>query len=977
MATLLYRLGRFSYRHAWRVIGVWVLLLAGILGGGIALGGQTQESFSIPGTESQDALDRLEAVFPSVAGAAAQVVLVAPEGATITDSANTAVIEELVTEMSRIDGVETVISPFDEFAGEAVTDDESMAIVRVQFDGTVADVTDETLGELQAIAPIAADAGLRVEFGGEVFKDTTFGLTITEVFGVLFAGVVLFITFGSLMAAGMPLLGALVGVGVAMGGITAYTAFATVSSTAPLLALMIGLAVGIDYALFILSRHRNQLAAGEDPEESAAMSVGTAGSAVVFAGVTVIIALLGLLVVGIPFLSVMGVGAAFAVLIAIGVAVTLLPALMGLAKGRLAPKEGSRAWQRARALAGSPVTAADGSPAKPPRPALGLRWVRGVMKRPILVTIGVVAVLGTLAIPALSLDLNVPDAGSEPVGSTQREAYDLVSDGFGPGFNGPLIVAVDITQTVDILDDLDGIGDRLRELDGVAYVQQGFPDEGLDTAIIQVTPESAPDSAQTKQLVEDIRAIAPDIEAEFDTPIAVTGATAVAIDISNRLTSALVPFALVVVGLSILLLLMVFRSVLVPLKAALGFLLSVFASFGVVVAIFQWGWFGELFHVEPGPILSFLPILLMAVLFGLAMDYEVFLVSGMREEYVRTGDPRHAIERGFAGAARVVTAAALIMFFVFFAFVPEGSGMIKPIALGLAVGIAFDAFLVRMTLVPALMTLFGRAAWWMPRWLARVLPDVDIEGEQLREHRSAVDWALAQGGIAISAEHLVAGSPDHAVGPLSVTVPAGSFVIASGEAADRRLVAATLAGRLDPLAGRAQVAGHPLPSEAAEVRTLVALADLGGVQRTESGLTIGQLLVERLEMTQPWYRAFATRRTARRWFGEINAALGDDAARVRPESMLIALPQLERAVALAAIALAERTAVVMLDQLDPFANPGDEARFAAAIRRLAPATTTVVLGTPVPARALADAIPDDRPVVAIDLYSLQPEGSLR
>ncbi len=992
MATLLYRIGRFSYRHAWRVIVVWAVLLLGILGGGFALGGQTQESFAIPGTESQNALDRLEAVFPSVAGASAQVVLVAPDGSTVTDAET--VIEDLASEIADIPGVDSVVSPFSEYAGEAISDDESMAILRVQFDGPSSDVTDATLEELKATAPIAEDAGLRVEFGGQVFQDTSFGITIAEVFGVIFAGIVLFITFGSLLAAGMPLLSALVGVGVAIGGITAYTAFATVSSTAPLLALMIGLAVGIDYALFILSRHRNQLAKGEDPEESAAMAVGTAGSAVVFAGVTVIIALLGLLVVGIPFLSVMGVGAAFAVLIAIGIAVTLLPALMGLAKGRLAPKVGSRAWKRAQdagneATEVSAATPSDevatttaATPAAPPKArSMGQRWVRGVMKRPVLATLGVIALLGTLAIPALSLDLNVPDGGSEPTGSTQREAYDLISEGFGPGFNGPLIVAVDITQTVDILDDLDAIRDKLATLDDVAYVQQGFPDEGLDTAIIQVTPASAPDSAETKALVQEIRDLAPEIEAQFDTPISVTGTTAVAIDISNRLTNALLPFALVVVGLSIVLLMMVFRSVLVPLKAALGFLLSVAASFGVVVAIFQWGWFAELLHVDnPGPILSFLPILLMAVLFGLAMDYEVFLVSGMREEFVHTGDAKYAVEKGFTGAARVVTAAALIMFFVFFAFVPEGSGMIKPIALGLAAGIAFDAFLVRMTLVPALMTLFGRSAWWLPKWLGRLLPNVDIEGEQLREHRHAVDWAKAEGDVALSAEYLVAGSAEHEVGPLSVSIPRGSVVVASGEPIDRRLIAATLSGRLDPISGRAQVGGHPLPSEAARVRGLVALADVGGAQRVEHTVTVGELLIERLEMTLPWYRALAARRSAQRWLDRVNsvlAELGRDATLVQLSSTLVELPQVERAVALSAVALAERTPVVMLDQLDPFAGAEDDADFVTAVCRLAPATTTVVIGTPVPARASGLTTVGERPVIDIDLYSLSQEGLLR
>nr|HPM51528.1 MMPL family transporter [Rhodoglobus sp.] len=345
MATLLYRLGRFSYRHAWRVIGVWVLVLIAVLGAGIGLGGKTQESFAIPGTESQQALDRLEAVFPSVAGASATAVVVAPAGASI--GSEKATIEELVTAIEKVPGIDSAMSPFDQYAGKAISDDGTMAIIRVQFDGPSTDVTDATIADLKATAEVGTAEGLQVEFGGQVFQETSVAITITEVFGVIFAGVVLVITFGSLLAAGMPLLSALLGVGIVMGAIMTLSAFTTVSSSAPLLALMIGLAVGIDYALFILSRHRTQLAKGEDPEESAAMAVGTAGSAVVFAGVTVIIALLGLLVVGIPFLSVMGVGAAVAVLIAIGVATTLLPALLGLAKGRLIPKEGSRAWKRA------------------------------------------------------------------------------------------------------------------------------------------------------------------------------------------------------------------------------------------------------------------------------------------------------------------------------------------------------------------------------------------------------------------------------------------------------------------------------------------------------------------------------------------------------------------------------------------------------------------------------------------------------
>lgn len=960
MATLLYRLGRFSFRRAWIVIGIWLALIVTVLGGGVALGGQSAESFVIPGTESQEALDRLSAVFPQVAGASVQVVSEVPEGASVNDSDVRDAIEEQAAAIEKIDGVEAVVTPYNEYAGYAISEDESVALTKVQFAGASGDVTQESIDELLATATIGEDAGLTVAFGGQVLQDSTPTLTLTEGIGVLFAGIVLVITFGSLLAAGMPLISAIIGVGIAAGGILGVSAFTEVSSSAPLLAVMIGLAVGIDYSLFIISRHRQQLAEGQDPEDSAAMAVGTAGSAVVFAGVTVIIALLGLLVVQIPFLSIMGVGAAIAVLIAIGIATTLVPAMLGLAGSRLTPK--GRALKRATDHT---------------RPALGRRWVKLVLKAPIVAVIAVVGILGALAIPALSLELSLPDGGSQPEGSTTREAFDITSDAFGPGFNGPLVIAIDITQSTTFMDDLAAIGDELGTLDDVDYVSQGLPNPELDTAILQVIPSSAPDAVETKQLVQAIRDLGPSIEAEYGTEIFVTGSTAVGIDISQRLSDALVPFGLVVVGLSIVLLMMVFRSVLVPIKAALGFLLSVVASFGVIVAVFQWGWFADLLHVETtGPILSFMPIILMAVLFGLAMDYEVFLVSGMREEFVRTGDARYAVEHGFANGARVVTAAALIMFFVFFAFVPEGMGTIKAIALGLAVGVAFDAFLVRMTLVPALMALFGKAAWWMPKWLGRILPNVDIEGEQLREHIDSLAWAQSRVGEAISAEYMVAGSRERSVGPVSIGIPAGAIAVASGDPVDRRLLAATLSGRLAPLAGRAQVAGHPLPSESAAAASLVALADIGGVPRGEATVTVGELLRERLELTQPWYRMWKTASRSRWWLERVNSVLRQvstgSTTEVRASSTLVELPQLERSVALAMVALAERTPVVMLDQLDSFASTDDEAAFLGAVHLLAPATTTVVVGSPIPARAMEPAATGDRPLVVIDLYSLAP-----
>ena len=931
MALLLHRIGRFAYRRAWLVIVAWAVALGALLGAGIGLGGQLQESYSIPGTESQTAIDQLAAVFPQTAGASAKAVLEAPDGESVEDPGAREAIEAMEAELEDVPGVASVLGPFDEYAGDQVSDDERTAYIQVQFDGPSTEVTQDSLDAVVATGDLGRDAGLEVAFGGEVFEETTFGLTVTEALGVLFAGVVLFITFGSLVAAGMPLLTALVGVGAAFGGISVVSAFTTVSSTAPMLAVMIGLAVGIDYALFILSRHRTQLARGEDPEASAAEAVATAGGAVVFAGLTVIIALLGLLVVGIPFLSVMGIAAAFAVLIAVIGAVTLLPALLGVLGRRLVPKAGSRAARRA--LAGDQ----GGSR------TMGRRWVDTVLKAPIVFVVLVVGVLGAAAIPAASLDLNLPSGNGEP-GSSQREAYDMIADGFGPGANGPLIVTVDITQTTDIFDDLDAIGARLAEIDGVDYVGQGMPNQTVDTAIIQVIPESAPDDPETKRVVQEIRDLEPSITADFDTPIAVTGYTAVSIDISQRLNDALIPFALIVVGLSIVLLLIVFRSVFVPLKAALGFLLSAFGAIGVTVAVFQWGWAAELFHIEPGPILSFLPILLMAVLFGLAMDYEVFLVSGMREEYVKTKDPRTSVVHGFQHAARVVTAAALIMFFVFFAFVPEGSGVIKAIAFALAVGVAFDAFLVRMTLVPAAMALAGRGAWWLPAWLQRVLPDVDIEGEGLRAHLQQAEWAGAK-QVAVIAEGAVFGLPERPIGPIDLEVPVGGLLLIGGEPVDRRVVAATLAGRLAPVDGRVAVLGDPLPTGASAVLRRVAIAEIDA----DATRTVGDVIAARLDATRPWYRLAPATAHVDGWIerlGEVLDSVGPRIDGVGPridrDTSVAALGAVDRALVALTAALAERPAAVVIDLDDE--TGADGTRFWSAAARLVPAGTTVIAG---------------------------------
>jgi RND superfamily putative drug exporter len=998
MATLLFRLGRFAYKRALLVLVAWLILAAGALAGGVALGGQLQDSYAIPGTESQKAIDLLGAVFPQTAGASAQIVVTDGSG---DIAAQKTTIEKVVTRMADITGVEAAISPFSTYAVSAVSNNGSTAIITVQFTTTSEKVTAAQLSAVEKATKPLTDTGLTVAFGGQVFQKVDVGITWTEGLGVLFAAIVLIVTFGSLLAAGLPLLSAIIALAVSMGAVLTAASFITISSTTPLLALMIGLAVGIDYALFILSRHRSQLASGMEADESAATAVATAGSSVIFAGVTVMIALVGLLIVGIPFLGLMGIAAAVAVLLAMLAATTLLPAVMGLLGTRLAPKPGSRVARRAAAALGLENGDEPLAGTKPSKPSLGQRWVALVLKAPIVAVIAVVGVLGTVAIPAASLALALPDGGAQPIGTTARSAYDIVSKEFGPGRNGPLIVTVDITQTTQVMGDLSAIGDRIKQLPGVDSVSFGTPNATLDTAIIQVIPTTGPSDQKTTQLVESIRSLEPSIAAKYGTPIAVTGATAVAIDISSRLDSALLPFGLIVVGLSVLLLTVVFRSLLVPIKAALGYLLSVLASFGVVVAVFQWGWGGEVLGAVPGPILSFMPVLLMAILFGLAMDYEVFLVSGMREAYVRgvrtlpaeaSAKARNAVAKsaivsGFSGAARVVTAAALIMFFVFGAFVPEGSAVIKVIALGLAVGVFVDAFLIRMTLVPAVMALAGRAAWYLPRWLNRLLPNVDIEGEGLRHHRESTAWALDRFGAGeqLSLDGFVvstgSGVAAVTVGPVDLHVETGAIALIEGEPIARRLIAAAVGGRLEPRSGRAQVGGHPLPSDAARVSRLVAIADLSGPGRAGVTVTLGDLLEERLRLTSPWYLAPVARRRARIRAGRISGALqGLDRQTVPVDasSPVESLPQLERALALAAVALSERTPVVLLDALEPFSEPLDARAFLLALDRLAPASTTVVVGMPglrrvTEAMPLRIQVPRIRP---LDI-SLVTEGALR
>ena len=940
MATLLYRLGKASYHRWGRVIVAWVVALLAVLGAGLTVGGQTEESFEIPGSESQEAFERLEAVFPTFAGASAQVVLVAPQDERLDSPANTAVIRELARTIETQEGVENVTTPFDEFADEALSDDARYAYIQVGFEMSSPEVSDEMIETLFSTRSIAESAGLTIEYGGAMFQDQVVGLTYHELLGVIFAGLVLIVTFRSLRPAWMPLASAIVGVGIAVGGIFLVALEVSVSSSAPLLAVMLGLAVGIDYSLFILSRHRDQLARGDDPAESAATAVGTAGNAVVFAGITVIIALLGLFLVGIPFLNVMGASAAGAVAIAIVAAITLLPALMGIMGEKLRPQPGSGAAKLA--LAG------------PEKPSVGRRWVRMVMKRPLMVTLISIVGLGTLALPALSLDLNLPGGGQEPLESTQRKAFDHISEGFGPGYNGALLISVDITGSEDIMDDLDALSAEMAEVPGVEFVSEGFPSPGLDTGIIQVIPQYAPDSRETKALVADLRERIPAWEETIGTPMAVTGFTAIGVDLSQRIQTALLPFGVVVVGLSILLLLAVFRSLVVPIKAALGFVLSVTGAFGVVVAVFQWGWLGSLTGVDTaGPILSFMPIILMAVLFGLAMDYEVFLVSGMRERQVHTGDWRYAIEEGYSSAARVVTSAALIMFFVFIAFVPAGSNTIKPIALGLAVGIALDAFVVRMTLVPALMALFKERAWSFPKFLNRTIPHADVEGEKLGEHIRTSTWAQEHSSSIVHAHYLVLDG-DASRHPLTLEWRPGDRLDLVAEPHLARVLAATVAGALPPVSGSLHVAGHPIPSETRSARSKVSV---WSPQDSDALTPLGEALLERMEWSASLSALSASERKHRvRVSLNTLSALSDELAPGQPLTET-SVPGLlnpgQQVLVWAALAVADGSPVCLVSPAEPLYDEGHRELWWRALDALATAEQTIALFSLPPARALS------------------------
>ncbi|HET6968007.1 MAG TPA: MMPL family transporter, partial [Ornithinibacter sp.] len=617
-----------------------------------------------------------------------------------------------------------------------VSDDGRHAVVQVQFDDDAQSVPiDDRALIPERGDPALAAAGLTAHYSVEITQDTAL-IGPGEVIGLTVALLVLVIMLGSLIAAGLPLLVALLGVGVGLAGAVAFTVFTDLNTMTPSLALMLGLAVGIDYALFIVNRHRGTILHGDDLHESIARSVATAGSAVVFAGTTVVIALAALVLSGISILAQMGLVAAATVAVTVVVAVTVSPAVLALMKHRVVSRRGWRA-------AGFAVP---GDPSSRPRASEDREeehggWYVGLVTRhPWLTVLAVVGVLGVAAIPVSQIQLGLPDGGSEATGTSAHTAYTTIADEFGPGVNGPIIAVATLPgeaaarTDADVLDAQARIATDLMEVEGVSSVLPFGVSADTNTLAFQVVPTTGPADPATVETVRAIHFSADTYARHTGTDIGLTGQTIANIEISERLAAALPSYLLVVVGLSLVILMLVFRSVVVPIVATAGFLLSVGAAFGLTVAVHQWGWLGGLLGVnQPGPLLSFMPIILIGVLFGLAMDYQMFLVSGMHEARSHGEDSRAAVRTGFVHGAKVVTAAAIIMTSVFLGFAFSHLVMVRAIGFGLAVGVLIDAVLVRMTLTPAVMHLLGDRAWYIPRWLDRVLPDLDVEGVRLAE----------------------------------------------------------------------------------------------------------------------------------------------------------------------------------------------------------------------------------------------------
>ncbi|WP_270241410.1 MMPL family transporter [Kocuria marina] len=803
MARLLYRLGKSAASHAWAVILVWLAALALAVGGVAVSGVNLSNAITIPGTETQNLADRLKDELPEANRGTGRVVFFTEDGSEFTQAQKDGIAEALKA-TEDVDQVASTSNPFQtqqqlddgrqqlrdgrqqleqgeqalaqlrqnlppgvseqrilqqrgidpqqiaqqkaqleeseramERMGDyrVVSQDGNSAISVVSFSVDQTSVESDTKSAvMDAIKDHPVD-GVDAEFSQEIAQDISSLVGPAEIVGVIIAALVLLIMLRAVVPAVLPVLTALLGVAIATSATLAFSGVIDMMSVTPMLGVMLGLAVGIDYSLFVLNRHRQQLRRGMPVRESIGMAVGTAGTAVFFAALTVIVALVALNVTAIPFLGLMGTVAGVAVAVALLLTLTLTPALLSLAGRRVLPKKVRDAAPREENIDEHDVP-------------LHLR-------HPWITTLACAAVLIVLALPAQTMRLGLPDASTEPQDSTQYQAYQRIADDFGAGENGPLAVVVDLPEGLsdaEATDKMNTVADRLAQKDDVANVLPGVTTDDNTTGVIQVIPSSGPADAATEELVNNIRDLNGDLQASEDVHVGVAGTTAANIDVSHLLGEKLPLYLGVVLIISLLLLLMVFRSILVPVIATLGFLLSVLAAFGAVVAVYQWGWGGAVFGVhDPGPILSFLPTLMIGILFGLAMDYQLFLVSGMREAYAHGHPARQAVVYGFKAGRSVVTAAAIIMISVFAGFIFADMAMIRPIGFALAIGVLLDAFVVRMLLIPAVMRLLGGKAWWLPRWLDKILPHVDVEGESLAAQGAGQSGTVSAGDAAETA----------------------------------------------------------------------------------------------------------------------------------------------------------------------------------------------------------------------------------
>lgn len=764
MGQKLHALGSWAYGNPWKVIAGWVVLLA-ILGFlALQFMQPTSSSISIPGTEAQKAIDRANELFPDAGQGSGRLVFKAGDGKTINDYKPQ--ITTLAADVSKTEGVSTVADPF--IDPSFISESGTIAYAQVQLSAANGSVSEDTISSIEKAVEDARKDGLQIEMGGDIISKVPGEiLGVGEIGGVLIALLVLVITLGSLIAAGMPIITALIAIGVSMAGLFSLGTLIDINATTPVLAVMLGLAVGIDYSLFIINKYRRLALDGHQFKEAAARAIGTAGNAVIFAALTVVIALSALSIVNIPFMTMMGLAGAATIAVAALVSISLVPAMLGLAKKRTFNKKTLAKVEAAQKAGAKKVH--DVNPN-----TIWYKWGKKITSHPIIALVISIAIIGTMAIPVKDLELGLPTDQYAAEESTENKAYNLLSEGFGAGFNGPLTVvaeglpavtdadkaavragiiaqyaqqpqvpqamtpaaqaeaAAQIDRTVEMyakVVHLNKVAESIAKIDGVKQALPATATENGTAGIIQVIPNSAPSDQATKDLITKLRDTSEQktITGSDTITLSVTGSTALQDDINTKMSNALPQYLLVVVGLSLVLLVVAFRSVLVPLKATIGFLLSVLAMFGSLVAVFQWGWFD--IAAAPGPIVSFIPIIAIGILFGLAMDYEFFLVSSMHETFTQTKNAKDAVVRGFGVGSKVVTAAGVIMVSVFAGFIFNHDATIQAIGFGLAIGILVDAFLVRMTIVPAVMTLLGKSAWWIPKWLDKRLPHISIEGE--------------------------------------------------------------------------------------------------------------------------------------------------------------------------------------------------------------------------------------------------------